>query len=77
MNCDINAEGDTHERKNIEGIEVFTKLKMKEKEKGKTKVGWILKQCCGIRKTSGSLRTAVDHFTGDKDGLHKKLQQIK
>lgn len=45
MNYDINANGDICERKNIEGIEGFTKLKMKEKEKGKTKMGWILKQC--------------------------------
>lgn len=67
INRDVNAVGDIYERKGLEDTEEgFTELKMKEKEKGKTKTGGILKQCWDTRKTQGSLGTA-----GDEDDLHK------
>lgn len=52
--------------------EGFTDLKMKEKGKGKTKVGGIFKQCWGIKKTQGSLQAVLGHFAKDEEGLHKK-----
>lgn len=43
INRDVNVVGDICGRKDMEDIEGFIELKMKEKEKGKINVGGIFK----------------------------------
>lgn len=57
-------------KEKTEDIEEFTEFRVKEKEKPRQEEYLSNAE---IQGKQGSLGTAVDHFAGNDNGLHKKL----